>query len=368
MQSILIVRTSAIGDVVQTFPVIEYLRAKFPDARIDWVVEKGIAQLLRQLIGIESGKPLIDHVIEIDTKTSFKFCLQREFRQTTRGAIQTLRSHEYDLIFDVQGNTKSGVITSLARSKEKVGFNWQSAREKLNLLATTRRFGFPSALNIREKYLKLVQTYYGDETPFTSKGVTFQLTPSEQAKLKQILQNPLMQRPLTVMIAVGSKWKNKRIGDQLLMRLLKEGHSKTGAGYVLIYGNSEEKCDVEKLALMFPTGAIALGELSLPLWQVLMSHVEGIIAVDSAALHFAGTTQTPSFSFFGPTAAKIFKPLQEYHTAFQSGCPYGKTFLKQCPQLRTCATGACLQSLDWDEIKEPFLAWLTGLVPSLAGS
>ena len=46
MDSILIVKTSAIGDVVQTFGALEYLRTRFPKARIDWVVEKGAASLL----------------------------------------------------------------------------------------------------------------------------------------------------------------------------------------------------------------------------------------------------------------------------------------------------------------------------------
>jgi heptosyltransferase-1 len=358
MKSILIVRTSAIGDVVQTFPAVEYLRMRFPHAQIHWVLEKGITPLIRQLRMVDSDQPLIDQVIEVDTKTG----VRELWRGGMQQSIRHLRSECYDLIFDLQGNIKSGVITGLARGKEKVGFDWHSAREKLNLLATDRRFGFPSDLNIQDKYLGLVQTYLQDTAPFESRGIRFQLTLSEQEKLEQILGDPFFQRPLKLMIAVGSRWKNKRITDRLLIRLLSEGCKLAGASFLLIYGNSDEELLARKLMEQFPRDALAVGELSLPLWQTLMSRVEGVLAVDSAALHFAGTTRTPSFSFFGPTSAKVFKPRKDEHVAFQGTCPYGKIFTKQCSHLRTCATGACLNHVEWEEIQEPFIRWLDRLL------
>jgi heptosyltransferase-1 len=67
--------------------------------------------------------------------------------------------------------------------------------------------------------------------------------------------------------------------------------------------------------------------------------------MDSATLHLCGTTSTPSFSLFGPSSASIYKPLGEHHVAFQGSCPYGRTFVKRCPILRTCKTGACMKDL-----------------------
>ena len=61
MKSILIVKTSALGDVVHTLPVLHYLRARFPKARIDWVVEKGSVDFL-------SAQPFLDRAIGVDTK------------------------------------------------------------------------------------------------------------------------------------------------------------------------------------------------------------------------------------------------------------------------------------------------------------
>lgn len=362
MKSILLVRTSAIGDVVQTFPVVEHLRAKFPNAKIDWVVEKGIAPLLKQLRGSNCDQPLIDDVIEIEMKKWAKSPWTQESRLAFKKCVDRLRACEYDLVFDLQGNIKSALITMVTRAKEKVGYGWDSVREKPNVLATSHRFDFPPDLNIREKYLKLVQTYCKDSEPFVSRGITFELLSDEALRLEELLRQPIMQHPLKLMVAVGSKWKNKKIKDETLIALLKQVQDKTGAALIWIYGSAEEKESTQKLLSLFPRHASAVGGLTLPLWQALMRHVNGIIAVDSAALHFAGTTQTPSFSLFGPTSANIFKPLGQHHQAYQGSCPYGKSFHKQCPILRSCATGACMKEITLEQLEGPFWKWFERLI------
>lgn len=357
MKSILLVRTSAIGDVIQTLPVAEYLRQKFPEARIDWVVEKGIAPLLRQLKVFNADRPLIDTVIEIESRKWAKAPWLKQSRQ----CVRRLRDSEYDVLFDLQGNTKSALITLLARAKEKVGFGWKSVREKTNVLATSKRFELPLDLNIRQKYLQLVQSYLRDDLPFESKGFYFDLLPEESSRLNGMLQLPFMQKPPILMIAAGSKWKNKKLHDDALIALMRQAEESAEVRFLVIFGNEEEKAFAEKLLALFPHNAMAAGSLSLPLWQALMRHVDGIIAVDSAALHFAGTTQTPSFSVFGPTSAQIFKPIERQHYAYQGKCPYGRNFHKQCPILRTCPTGACIRALKGDELETLFSQWCGSL-------
>src|SRR3989338_583040 len=98
---ILLVRTSAIGDVIQTFPVLEYLHRTYPQAKIDWVVEQPIAPLLEQL-RIKGFSPL-HRVLVIDTKRWRKNIFLREIK----AFYSLLRAVHYDLVFDCQGNTKS---------------------------------------------------------------------------------------------------------------------------------------------------------------------------------------------------------------------------------------------------------------------
>ena len=104
--------------------------------------------------------------------------------------------------------------------------------------------------------------------------------------------------------------------------------------------------------------------MSLPLWQHFMYLVDGVISVDSAALHLCGTTTTPSFSLFGPSSALAYRPLGSKHDAFQGTCPYGTTFDKRCPSLRTCETGACLKEVSPDVLFGQFQQFWNNLSKS----
>ena len=166
-QSILIVRTSSIGDVVQTFPVLEYLREKFPSCQIDWVVEKRVAPILE-------AHPFLSQVLQIDSKSaSFK---------DLRLSLQNLRRNSYDVLFDLQGNTKSALVTACAKAEKKVGFDRTAVRERPNLLATSHRYPVRPDLDVRSKYLCLVQAHFQDTAAFTPKGVRLQLTQEEEGK------------------------------------------------------------------------------------------------------------------------------------------------------------------------------------------
>lgn len=347
MKSFLIVKTSAIGDVIQTFPVVEYLKRKFPDAKIDWIVEKFCADLL-------SRHPLIDKVYSIDTKK----WRSNLFTQSTWQELRLLRSeliqNKYDAVFDLQGNTKSGLFTFLVDSKDKVGFGVRTVREKSNILATTRRYDVSRAMNVRKRYLTLVQRYFEDPFSFSSEGITLKITDEEQNRLLALLNDRMLDATPRIMVCFGSKWKNKQVSTPTLEGFLKLLKKELNCSFIFIYGSDVEREIAERLESLFFDCSKKVGGLSLPLWQALMGKVEAVIAMDSAALHLCGTTNTPSFGVFGPTKADIFHPGGS-HFGFQGSCPYGVTFEKQCPKLRSCPTGSCIRDLTQEELFASFM-------------
>jgi heptosyltransferase-1 len=201
-----------------------------------------------------------------------------------------------------------------------------------------RRYSFAPDLNIREKYLGLLQSHFGDTALFFSRGIRLKISVEEQQWLEEIC-NGFPSGAKKLMVCFGSKWPNKRLDSGTLAALLKKIAADCAPFFLFIYGDEEEKKCAEWLASNFQGQSRVVGELSLPLWQVLMWEMEGVIAVDSAALHLCGTTETPSWSVFGPSLATSYKPLGEHHAALQGTCPYGKPFFQRCPALRTCATG-----------------------------
>lgn len=129
MKKILIVKTSALGDIVHIFPSVRFIKEHFPEATIDWVIEKKNAMLV-------TSNPHVNRAIEIDTKGLRKNLAWKEIKTF----IKDIRKDAYDLVLDFQGNLKSGIITGLAKSPLKVGFDWNSVSEKPNLLFTHRYF------------------------------------------------------------------------------------------------------------------------------------------------------------------------------------------------------------------------------------
>lgn len=353
-KKILIMKTSAIGDVIQSLSVIEYLKQIYPGCTIDWVVEKKCASLLH-------AHPNLCRVLEIDTQKWRKRPLF--YRKEVAAFIKMLREISYDLLFDLQGNSKSGFFTSFADAEIKVGYDWNSTSEKPNWFVLTTSVPVAQKGPMVERYRQLIYNYTG--IAFEKRGdLKLNLTQNEEARLSQLLT--LGSVKPRIMICFGSNWSNKQLTFGQLEAFIASIVQMLSPSLFFIYGNEKEKVQAEKLAEKF--SGFAVGEMSLPLWQQLMSHMDALITMDSAALHLCATTATPSFSLFGPSSAAVYKPAGEKHVAFQGSCPYGMRFDKRCPKLRSCATGACLKEASPERLVELFQHfWRTNFSEQLLG-
>jgi heptosyltransferase-1 len=323
----LIVKTSSIGDIIHTFPVVEYLKKRHPECAIDWVAEEEYASLIR-------AHPGISEVHTLATRRWRRALFQKESYQQLTRTIASLKKTSYDVVFDLQGNTKSAFLTQVAKASRKVGFGWTSSTEWPNYFVTRERFDVAPDLPIQMRYLSVVQQFFKDETPFEPSGIKLELSDQEQQELDSYTAHGQPR----IMVAFASKWENKCLSTSTLIEFLKQ---EKGPFY-FVCGTEREKETALMLAGEF-AGSKVLQNLSFPLWQRLMGKMDLVIAVDSAALALCGTTSTPSFSFFGPTKASVYKPLGEQHRHFQGECPYGVSFSARCPRLRSCKTGACLK-------------------------
>ena len=119
---IVIIRLSALGDIVHTLPAFELLRKSFPYSKISWIAEPVGARLLENVTGI-------DNLIVLDLK-------QKGFLNKLK-EIKRLRSiygkqEPFDLILDFQGLLKSAVLAWLLKGKISVGFHKKNLREPLS--------------------------------------------------------------------------------------------------------------------------------------------------------------------------------------------------------------------------------------------
>ncbi len=354
MESILIIKTSAIGDVIQSFPVVDYLHRCFPEAKISWVVEKASS-------GLVGAHPHIYEVLSVDTKRWKKQLFSLHTWKEIKAFLLRLREKKYDVVFDLQGNTKSGVLLFFARAKDKVGFSWNSVPEKCNVLFTTMRFDVERSISCREQYVSLARCYFRNSFSFASEPLRLLLNKEETDKKKTILSTFPFDGSFRLMVAFGSNWKNKQLSEETLLACLTALSQHRKSHLFFVFGSSKEKEQAERLQSFFSRCSTVLEEMTLPLLQAVIYEMDGVFTVDSAALHLCGTTTTPSFSVFGSSSSLIYKPLSERHYSVQGVCPYGKQFVKRCPVLRSCSTGSCIKDLSAENLGNQLIAWSQGV-------
>lgn len=341
---ILIVKTSSLGDIIQAFYVLGPLRDLFPEGEIHWVVESRFASMV-------SSHPLIDRTISLDIGR----------KKNLWDSMQTLRRECYDFVFDLQGNCKSGLITACCRGKVKIGYDLFTAREWPNVLATHIRFHISKKQNIRFYYLELIQRYFNKR--FEKKIEAVELRGSgDEKKVAQLLLSSVPG--FRILVCPGSKWSNKQLKKETWIHFLQKIEKSYDVFFLFSWGSEEEKVLCESIAKELQRASL-VEKLSFSTWQNLMHRVDLVMAVDSSALHLCGTTQTPSFSIFGPTSSDAFKPIGAKHIAFQGVCPYGRVFDKQCPILRNCPTGACVREINPDNLFKCFQ--LHKIIPDITG-
>jgi heptosyltransferase-1 len=162
------------------------------------------------------------------------------------------------------------------------------------------------------------------------------------------------------MVCPGSNWPNKQLAPETLQGFLDRiSRHIAGARFHLVWGTPEEKQLADSLCARYP-GSIIVDKLPLPSLQALMAKMKLVIAMDSLPLHLAGTTSALTYSVFGASSAAKYNPLGAEHRALQGTCPYGRTFAKRCPILRTCPTGACIKGLTSEQIWNDFWPWYKG--------
>lgn len=351
---ILIVKLSSLGDIIHTFPVLEYLKQYDPSAEIDWVVEQPFAELVQ-------AHPAIHRVMGVQTKKWRSQLLKKATWQEANHFRRQLRQTSYDLVLDLQGNVKSGLVTAFAKSAVKVGFGYPSVPEWPNLLVTNRRYNPPPGRNIREDYLFLVQSALGQLTPVEEKGVQLKLSPADQQQLRPILEQCQHMQGLKVMVCPGSNWPNKQLSKETLQSFLQCFSKQFQVNFLFLWGHRAEKALAEELQAFFSSHSSVIDRLSLPALQNLMSQVDLVVAMDSLPLHLAGTTATPTYSVFGASSAHKYRPTGPWHAAFQGECPYGKQFEKRCDVLRSCKTGACIKQLEGSQLFDHFSSWWSSI-------
>jgi heptosyltransferase-1 len=339
---ILIIKLSAIGDVVHSLPLLEALRDSFPLARIDWLVEEDAS-------GIVEGHPCIDELFIFPRKTWLKR-LSRKGEVISTGKevacfLKGLRMRRYDIVIDLQGLLKSGLLTFLARGKRKIALN--NGREGSKLFVQERVAVPRTEMHALEKYLCIAR-HLGVKNPRWDGYIP--IYKGDKAYVDSLLGELAPDR---ILIAINpmAKWETKLWAPDRFASLADRINEKLEAG-VIFTGSGADKGPIGSIQSKMKTEALNLaGMMTLKQLASFYQRCTVVISTDTGPMHIAAAMKAPMVvALFGPTSPLRTGPYGTSPTVVSSGAPCSPCFKKRCDDMR------CMRQITvdmvYDAVKE----------------
>jgi heptosyltransferase-1 len=334
VRRILVVKLSAMGDVVHALPAVTYLRRAAPSSEIHWAVDTRFAELLE-------GNPGIAKVVSLPIREWKERLGSRATWREAIDAAEALRGGKYDLAIDLQGNIKSGVVTYFSGAPLRFGFPRETARERQNLWFTNRR---PAASaedrHVTQKILRVASAPFGGEfRPDDLKGEVAN-TPEEIATAERLLFDALPGAAPRLAVHPGTTWNTKRMNPAFwaeTVRLLRGVFPSMGT--FLSWGTDRER--EECLAIRYLAGerVALLPRLGYKALAAAYRACGHMIGPDTGPLHLAAVVGAKTVSVFRGSDGRYAAPVGPGHRFFQAPLPCTACQIKGdkvCPRDAEC--------------------------------
>ena len=277
--SILLIKTSSLGDVLHNFPVVSDICQHVPDVSIDWVAEECFAPL-------PMLHPKINKVIPVAIRR-----WRKSWRQALgeiQASYRNLRIRHYDFALDTQGLLKSALITRCVPAT-RCGLDWSSAREPLASLLYDRTFSIAKNQHAVERNRQLAGLALG----YTPQGVPDYGIHAPDLKLPW-----LPGEPYAVLLHATSR-DDKLWGEQNWIALGRH-LGQAGIRTVLPWGNAQEKARSERLCSAV-SSAVSTPYINLREAAAVLGHARAVIGVDTGLSHLAAALGVPTIGIYTAT-------------------------------------------------------------------
>ncbi len=336
---LLIVKLSAIGDVIHTLPALTTLRRNCPDATIHWLVEAAGAELLE-------NHPALNRTLLLPRKEWQRLATERRWaaliKHTTR-FLRSFRSHSYDLAIDFQGLAKSGVWMALARARRKAGFHRGLQRNEGAWLALNHRIP-PVSLEMHalERGLHLVHALGFAPQPL---AYDLAIDPAIALEATQLLRSSGIDpdRPFIAINAV-TRWATK---DWEPARFGRTANLLLQAGTPIVFtGAPADRQAIDAIAQHLPTPPPRLdGRTRLKGLAEICRRARVVLTTDTGPMHLAAAMGTPVVALFGPTSPGRTGPHGPGHQVLRSNLDCSPCFKRRC-ETQQYEPHACMLRLD----------------------
>ncbi len=324
--NILIVKLSALGDVVHTLPALNMLRKAYPHAHISWLVEEEAADIIR-------NHPALGKVIVSKRKKWIRNLRNGEWLSTIKDIVafvRTLRNTRYDMVIDLQGRFKSGVLVALCKGDRKIGYD--KTREESYRFLTERIPSFDLDQHAILRYLNLLKA----SGVATTNEITFGIPVRDKERQDVYLllkQHQWNKGDRFIAINPMAKWDTKLWVPQKFAELADQIVKKHKITVVFTGSQTDRKAVQEITSLMQEQGIDLSGKTDLLTLAALYEKTVCLISTDTGPMHMAAAMGTPVIALFGPTAPWRTGPFGNGHTIIRTGIPCSPCFKRKCAQL-----------------------------------
>lgn len=324
LKNILVVKLSAIGDVIHALPVSYAIKETFPDAHLTWVVEPPAYELLKM-------NPCVDEII-IFRKKEFKTL--KSFARNFFPFRSEIQRENYDAVLDLQGLFKSAAIAFFAKSNIKLGIcNMRELSDKISKPV----IGANSNGHIVERYLDTARAI-GCKV----ERVVFPLEiPADEIKKAAAImeQAGLRDGNSYAAFVIGANWANKRWTTENFAALSDWLFDKKIIPVLIGNGavDSARAAEIETQTLIPPVNLV--DKTTLPQLAHVIKNARLVVGGDTGPVHLAAGLQVPTIMLMGPTDANRNGPYAQTQNAIEVDRP-----------CKGCWKRACRKNLDCLEI------------------
>ncbi len=353
-------RFSALGDVIQTLPILSMLRDGFPEAKIGWAIDTGLAPAIE-------GHPALDYVHRCSRRSWSKALpnpanwlqVSRDFR----AFVDEVREVGYDVAIDAQGLFKTALLPYLAGIRRRIGY--RHGREFSGMFYTERYLErdeyFDPAVSHLQHMAELAHSIgAGDVRHVIEPPV---VSESARKHVSELLDGAFAAPSPVIAIAPATQWLSKQWPVEHWSAMLRQILEETDLN-LIVQGSAADAKVGEQILREFSPAQLAgrvcnlFGKLPIPEMYALYERVQAAVGSDSAPLHVAGAMRVPVvIGIYGPTGYRRTPPIGSPHIKLFS--TEGELVCQPCHK-RICPLGTteCMKRIVPDDV---FRALLAGL-------
>jgi len=313
---IVLIKPSALGDIMNSLPVLTALRQRFPHAHISWIVNRIYEPLLR-------GHPDLDETIAFERNVSRQGPIAG-FLGMAR-FLRHVRRQKFDLTIDLQGLLRTGLIALATGAKRRIGLS--SAREGAWWFYTEvvdDRQGSPHAV---DRYWHVAEHLDAADQP---KDFRLPLETSASDWARAILHD--LPRPWLA-LAVGSRWITKRWPPQHFAELARRSLAEFGGSIILIGAPDEAELARHAAQMIHGPKLNLAGTTSMAQLAALLAQADVLLANDTGPLHLAVALGRPVVAPYTCTKVSHNGPYGQERNAVETKVFCQGSYLRQCQRL-----------------------------------